>query len=344
MVNSIRLQDVADLAGVSIGTASQALNYRPSVAPRTRARVIDAARSLGYPVKSPPEESPPSELGVIGMLAKHDVGRPPEVNPFYAYVQAGVEQACREHKISLMYANIEVDASNRPVAWPTMITEKRIDGLLLVGTFIEETVDRFKRRIDVPIVLVDSYAPNLPYDSVVIDNVRGASAGVKHLIDHGHRRIGLIGCNDASPPGILERRDGYLETLRLHGITDTYIEPSSIVTKESGYEATQRLLTRAPHITAIFACNDLVALGALSAARDMGIAVPHELSIVGFDNIDLAREVIPALTTVHVYRTWLGALGVHQLLICAQYPERPKVSISVSTKLIERDSVYRLRA
>jgi DNA-binding LacI/PurR family transcriptional regulator len=334
---------VADLAGVSMGTASQALNYRPSVAPETRARVIDAARTLGYPVKPPPEASTPSELEVIGMLTKHDVGRPPEVNPFYAYVQAGVEQACRAHKTSLMYANIEVDASNHPVVWPTMITEQRIDGLLLVGTFIEDTVDLFKRQTDVPIVLVDSYAPGLPYDSVVIDNVPGARTGVQYLIDRGHRHIGLIGSNDSSPPSILERRTAYMQTLRANDIPDTYIEPSSSVTKESGYAAAKRLLTRAPQITAIFACNDLTALGAMNAARDMGIEIPERLSIVGFDNIDLAREVAPALTTIHVYKTWLGSLGVRQLLARAQYPEQPKLSISLSTTLVERESVRTLQ-
>jgi LacI family transcriptional regulator len=342
MANGVRLQDVADLAGVSIGTASQALNNRPGVAAETRIRVVDAARTLGYPMDAPNVDVVNGGFEVIGMLVKHDVVLPPEVNPFYAYVQAGVERACRERKINLMYANVEVDASNRPVAWPTMITEQRIDGLILVGTFIEDTVDKFKRRTDVPIVLVDSYAPGLPYDSVVIDNAPGASSAVAHLIERGHRHIALIGSNEASPPSILERRHGYLQTLEAHHISDVYIEPSSSVTKESGYTATKALLARAPKVTALFACNDLAALGALNAARDMGISVPEQLSIVGFDNIDLAREVAPPLTTIHVYKTWLGSLGVRQLVDRVRNPDQPKVSITVATALVERASVRTL--
>ena len=111
MSNSVTLRDVAQLAGVSIGTASQALNNRPNVAPETRSRVVDAAMSLGYPVKESASESQ-RPLEVIGLLVKHDFGLPPEVNPFYAYIQAGVERACQSLNLSLMYANIEVDPSN----------------------------------------------------------------------------------------------------------------------------------------------------------------------------------------------------------------------------------------
>jgi LacI family transcriptional regulator len=337
MANSITLQDVAQLAGVSMGTASQALNNRPNVAPETRSRVVDAAMSLGYPVKEPDSELQDVPLDVVGLLVKHDVGLPPEVNPFYAYIQAGAERACQSLNLSLMYANIEVDPSNHPVEWPAMIREQRIDGLILAGTFIEDTIDLFKRHIDAPVVLVDSYAPNLPFDSVVIDNGPAACAAVNYLIELGHRHIGLVGVNEQSPPGALERREGYLKALQAHTIQEVYIE-SSRLDRGSGYEATQRLLRKSPQITAIFACNDLSAIGAIHAARDMGLQVPEDLSVVGFDNIDVAKEITPPLTTIHVHKTWMGMLGVRQLLLRAQSPDQPKITIVVSTQLIARDS------
>jgi len=339
MSNSVTLRDVAQLAGVSIGTASQALNNRPNVAPETRSRVVDAAMSLGYPLKESDSESQ-SPLEVIGLLVKHDFDLPPEVNPFYAYIQAGVERACQSLNLSLMYANIEVDPSNHPVGWPAMIREQRIDGLILAGTFIEETIDSFKRHIEAPIVLVDSYAPNLPFDSIVIDNIPGAYVAVKYLIESGHRHIGLIGANDHSPPSVLERRAGYVNALRDRHIQDVYIEPSRL-DRESGYAATQKLLQKAPQVTAIFACNDFSAIGVMHAAREMGLRVPEDLSVVGFDNIDVAKEVTPPLTTVHVHKTWMGILGVRQLLERAQNPEQPKVTVVVSTQLIARNSVNR---
>ncbi len=337
MASGVRLQDVADLAGVSIGTASQALNNKPSVASATRARVIDAARTLGYPVSNGRIDTTP-EIEVIGMLTKHDFGYPPNINAFYSHVQAGVENECRKQNISLMYANIEVDSANHPIAWPPMLSEERINGLLLVGTFIEDTVGILKRRLDMPIVLIDAYAPDLPYDSVLIDNDMGSRTAIEHLIQLGHRKIGLIGTNPNSPPSLRERRASFRRLMQQHKLPETYIEESE-VTEGSGYSSLKRLLRRSPEVTAVFAAADLVALGALRAARDLGIDVPTELSIIGFDNIDLSSVVTPRLTTVHVHKTWMGSFGVRQLLDRAAEPEQPNITISVATKLVERDSV-----
>ncbi len=337
MANSVRLQDVADLAGVSIGTASQALNDRPNVAQETRARVIDAAQTLGYPIKRPMTPSKPG-LEVVGMLMKHDFGFPTDVNPFYTHVQAGVESECRNANLSLMYANIEVDTSNHPIAWPSMLHEQRIDGLLLIGTFIEDTVGILRERFDMPIVLVDGYAPTMPFDSIVIDNATGARTAVEHLITLGHRHIGLIGSNPQSPPSVLERRQAFIETLRAHQLPGDYVVDSEL-TQESGYATARALLERSPEVTAIFASADIVAIGALNAARELGIEVPARLSVMGFDNIRMASVVTPRLTTIHVHKRWMGVLGVRQLLQRAAEPHLPKLTLQISTELIERDSV-----
>jgi LacI family transcriptional regulator len=337
MAHTIRLQDVADLAGVSIGTASQALNNRRNVASETRARVVDAARTLGYPIRQHLEINE-SGLEVIGMLAKHDFGYAPDVNPFYTHVQAGVETECRHHTISLMFANIEVDTSNHPLFWPPMLNEDRIQGLLLVGTFIHDTVGLLRQRLDLPIVLIDSYAPNMPFDSIVIDNAAGTRSALEHLTAHGHRHIGLIGTNPKSPPGVLERRNTYVQYMREQGLPEFYTEDSQL-TQASGYAASRALLQRAPEVTAIFAVADIVAIGALNAARDLGVKVPDALSVIGFDNIDMANVVTPALTTVHVHKTWMGTLGVRQLIQRAQEVASPKVTVVVSTELVQRGSV-----
>jgi len=337
MANSVTLQDVAKLAGVSIGTASQALNNRPSVAQDTRVRVLDAARTLGYPLKETGNDIGENPLSIIGLLTKHDYGLPFEVNAFYSYIQAGVESECRRHNLSLMFSNIEVDPSNHPVVWPAMVIEQRVDGLILAGTFIENTIGLLGQRVDVPIVLVDSYAPNLPFDSVVIENITGATTAIDHLVAQGHTRIGLIGWAKNSPPSINERFIGYNRALEAHGITIRYVEESGL-NREEGYRAATQLLRRAPEITAIFACNDLNAIGAIHATRDMGIAVPNDLSIIGFDNIDMAKEVTPALTTIHVYKTWLGIFGVRQLIARALNPGQPKTMTTITTDLVVRES------
>lgn len=339
MPASATLRDVAKLAGVSLGTASQALNNRPHVLPETRSRVLDAARALGY---SPRNGNPNAyKLSVIGMLTKHDVGPPAPFNAFFSQVQFGIEQECRAHRISLMFASVEVDKSNHPTEWPRMIEDEHIDGLILVGIHLTEEAHRELRdKLGPLIVLVDSYAPGASLDSVLIDNLGGAAQAVNYLVDCGHRHIGLIGSNPASPPDILERREGYCRALAARGITQTYIE-DGLMRREDGYAALHRLLRRAPQITAVFVTNDDTAIGVMHAARDMGLRVPNDLSIVGFDDIDLAGEIRPALTTVHVHKAWLGRLGVRRLLERAQMPEQPTLSVTVATHLVERESTAR---
>jgi LacI family transcriptional regulator len=338
MTTTVTLRKVAELAEVSIGTASQALNNHPGVSPETRVRVMDAATALGYKIKisRPAQVVANGQVSVVGMLTKHDIGTPVTINDFYCYVQAGVERECRERNVSLMYANIEVDESNRPVQWPAMISNRQVDGLILIGAFID-TVDFVKRQIDIPIVLVDSYAPQLAFDSIVTDNIGGATLAMNHLIELGHRHIGLVGANDHSPPSILERREGYIRTLQHAGIAERYIE-ESVLSQPGGYEATLRLLRRSPQITGLFACNDLTALGALDAIRELGLRVPEDISIIGFDNIDLAKDNRPALSTIHIHKTWLGTMGLRRLIERAQDPDQPTTTTMLATQLIVRDS------
>jgi len=341
MVSSPTLREVAEQARVSIGTASQALNNRSNVAPETRARVVDTALALGYPIKTTLSDEAEVSVATIGLFTKHDFGLPVEINPFYSCIQLGVESECRKRHISLMFASVEVDPSNRPLMWPVLLNEPRGDGLILAGTLLETAVDFLGRRRDIPVVLIDGYAPALNYDNIVIDNAGGAAKLVNHLVMCGHKHIGIVGFNPQSPLSARERYESYVRTLQSHGIQQTYVEESGL-SRESGYEATRRLLKRAPQVTAIFACNDLVAVGAIHGIRSLGLETPRDVSVVGFDDIDLAADVLPALTTVRVPKLWLGSLAVRQLIARIQNPDQPQLTLTVSTQLILRDSVLRM--
>ena len=341
MSTTATLREVAEMAGVSIGTASQALNNRPNVSPETRSRVVDAAVTLGYHRENH-TTTVENAISVIGMLTKHDYGLEVTVNPFYSHVERGVERECRKRNIGLMYSAIEVDHQNRPVIWPLMLSEQRIDGLLLIGTFIEGTVDQLQRQANIPIVLIDSYASNLPFDSVLIDNADGATRAVDYLIELGHKHIGILGSNPESPPGVFERRVCYQKALKKAGISHEYIIDCGLK-RESAFKATKELLTRCPQITAIFAVNDDCAIGVMNAVHDMKLRIPNDISVMGFDNIDLAKEITPALTTIHVHKSWLGILGVRNLVDRIQNPDQPRIYTTVTTQLIERDSVGRPR-
>jgi LacI family transcriptional regulator len=338
MTATATLRDVAERAQVSIGTASQALNHRPNVSVETRQRVLEAARDLGYKPREPAAGLNDSQVEVLGMITKHDYGLPIEINPFYSHIQLGVERECQRMGLSLMYANIEVDHQNRPVYWPSMLREQRIDGLLFVGTFFEDTVDIIQRQTNVPIVLIDSYAPNLPFDHILIDNMNGTRRMVEHLIQLGHRNIGLVGSGEEIPPGVQERVHSFFTTLKAHNLPTHYHEDSWLERGQS-YEATLNLLRRAPELTALFVINDDCAIGAMHAATDLGLRIPEDISIAGFDDINVAREVTPPLTTVVVPKAWMGAMGVRRLLERAANPDQPKVYLVLSTDLVIRKSV-----
>lgn len=336
------LREVARQAGVSISTASQALNNKPNVSPETRARVLEAAIALGYQQQVRVASPMTSSLSVVGMLTKEMPDSPLPINPFYSYVMAGVERECKRQNLSLMFANVEVDSDSRPVSWPPMVLDNRVDGLLIVGASLADAVDSIDAQLQKPIVLVDAYAPGQLWDSVVIDNVNGAYNAVSYLIEQGHRHIGLIGSSAHAHPSVIERRKGYTRALKHHGIDDLYIE-EGLLLREEAYAATRRLLARAPHLTAIFACNDLCAIGVMKAAHEMGLRVPDDLSIVGFDDIDLAKEVYPALTTVHVDKMLMGILAVRHLRDRADDLRRTPVTTVISTRLIVRESVRKLK-
>jgi len=337
MASSPTLKKVAELAGTSLATASMALNNRPGLSPETRARVIKAAEALGYKVKRSVFDDLKSDLSVIGLLIKHDLGEEWEVNPFYSHIQLGVANECRQHKINLMYANIEFDANNRPVVWPVMINEQHIHGLILAGTFPEDAINQIKRRANVPLVFVDSSAPNQAYDSVVINNTEGARQAINYLIKCGHTHIGLVGWNPNEPPSVQQRYQGYMETLQQNHL-NPFVE-SGELSRLGGYTVSRALKDHYPEITAIFACNDETAIGVITAMQEMGLRVPEDLSVIGFDNIGLAGEIKPGLTTVHVPKSWMGTICVRLLIERSQNPARPIVSTVVSTQLVIRESV-----
>ncbi len=336
------IKEIAEAAGVSVGTVSSALNDRPNVSTETRARVLDVAISLGYILKVKAIEPVEVELGVIGLLIKHDHGLVWDTNPFYSRVQLGVTNTCQRLHVSLMVANIEVDASNHPITWPAMINQQRIDGLIMAGAFIDDTVQMIKRKTDIPIVLVDSYAPNLRCDSIVTDNVGGAHKAVSHLLENGHTRIGLAGWNPLSPPSIHQRKQGYVEALAAFGLEPFIAETE--LSRQGGQAAVAKLFEHSPQVSALFCCNDETAIGAMSALRELNLSIPLDVSVIGFDNIDLAAETSPALTTIHVHKSWMGSLGVQALIERVRNPEQPKITTILTTDLVSRETVAQPQA
>jgi LacI family transcriptional regulator len=272
---------------------------------------------------------------------KARAGDPPYSNPFYAHVIAGIEAACRRQQINLLFATVPVDEDNHPEELPRMLLEGELNGLLLIGAFVDATITRLLDRHKTSTVLVDAYAVDNHYDSVVSDNFRGAYDAVCYLIERGHRQIGLVGSLPNAYPSIAGRRRGYLQALHDNAITRQYFADCHILSHEAA-EAAEALLQRSPEITALFCCNDQVAIAAMQAAQALGRNVPDDLSIIGFDNIDLAEHLTPALTTMHIDKVGMGRLAVQLLLDRAEFPARNCVSTALRPTLVERASVRSL--
>jgi LacI family transcriptional regulator len=339
MAKKPTLRDIAQQADVALSTVSQVLNNKPGVSADLRKRVLEVASELGYRQKIMVDAPLASQLEVVGILTKRSNGEPLEVNPFYSYVLAGAERECQRHNISLMYANVEVDETNRALSLPAMLLDQRVDGVIVVGTFLEETILDISRRSGQNIILVDAYTSGQnTFDSVLIDNYNGAKSAVEYLIAQGHEHIGLIGSNPKSYPSIYERRGGYLGALRRHHLPTDYVE-EGLLDRADAMQATMRLVSRAPQITAIFACNDHVAIGVMNALHHIGKRVPEDISVIGFDDIDLAQEITPTLTSIHVDKVLMGAMAMRMLRDRAESPDRAVVKTTITTQLMIRESV-----
>jgi len=341
--HSPSLRDVAQIAGVSLGTASRALNNKSNVMPTTRAVVLKAAAQIGYKLQIRVPTTVASKISTIGVVIKRDPGELPRLDPFNYAVLCGIEDECERLGLSLMYASLPVNRFSHATTWSSLLENDDIDGLVIVGVVLRDPAVTSRIPQHIPVVLADACADGIDCDRVVTDNVHGACMAVSYLIAQGHCCIGLIGSSETEPehPSISERRQGYLHALAHHDISKAYIE-DSYLTGESAYAATLSLLKRSPNITAIFACNDDVAYNVIRALRDLGLRVPEDISVMGFDDkADTVDNPLP-LTTMRVEKELMGALAVRQLYERAVNRDRPPITTIIGTKLVVRESVSKV--
>lgn len=339
MKRRVTIEDIARRSKASPTTVSLVLRDKPGIGAETRQRVLDAARELGYRRRS--VSRPVAGKGILNVgLVVRSRNRSrddslPGVNPFYSWVMIGVDAAAPAHLMNMLYATLPVDEANRPLDLPRHLLGQPLDGILLIGSFADETVAEVAGSRTTPIVLVDAPARAHRYDAVVSDNEGGAHAAVRHLIERGHRQIAVIGPRAEADPNFSHRRDGYLRALREHGLSP-FERP---VVADDVPAAVAALLDRHPEVTAIFGANDTMAIHALRAAQDLGRRVPEDLSVVGFDDIELSNQTMPRLTTMAVDKVSMGRLAVQTLAHRLAWPEAARVVTMLQPSLLERESV-----
>jgi LacI family transcriptional regulator len=341
---SITLADVAAAVDLSPAAASLALSGKPGVSDATRARVLETSRRLGYSARSDVHQRSHDPLTVT-LVIKALPDTRPAANVFYGPILFGIEERCRGLSIRLMFVIMPVDEHNHPLEIPSSVTNRRTDGLILVGADLGPRSDSLLGgRLGggrLPVVLVDAYAEDDALDSVDIDNVFGARTAVRYLVDRGHREIAILGTEPNAFPGIRERRIGYEQVLAEEGLTPHYIDVPFYEHERAAAAAVEYLQANS-EVTAVFCANDLVALTLMQFARTAGIAIPDQVSVVGFDDIELAAIIAPPLTTMAVDKPGMGRLAVSLLLHQLEVGKECGTATLMKPRLIERATVRTL--
>lgn len=332
---TITIHDVAKAAGVGIGTVSRVINNNPGVKPGTREKVLIAIQQLQYTPDPIARSMISKRTGSVGVVV------PFFTRPFFIEILRGIETALSLLDKDLVLYNVETNAQ-RDRYFSEVSLHRKVDGLVVLSLTPEDEVAQRLRDGIIPVVLLDAYSPYLT--SFIVDNVDGAYQAVKCLIVKGHQRIGFIN-------GIIEghfkfnqANDRLIGFHRAFGEAGLLFEPELVITAawnwQSGMDAALQLLTLSTRPTAIFVASDLLAVGVLEAASSLGLAVPDDLSIIGYDGIELSE--ILGLSTVQQPMQQMGMLGVNKLMELIQNPQQLPELLRLSATLIERKTTAAL--
>jgi LacI family transcriptional regulator len=311
------------------------LNNHPSVRPIVRERVLRVMREYNYAPHAAARSLASSHTNIIGLVIPRSAATI-FAEPFFPLVIQGVTEGCNAQRyflmLSMITADLEQDFYNR------ILRSRHFDGIIMLSSDVDDPILPLLIRDRMPLVLIGSH----PYfqDLSWVDgaNAEGAYMAVTHLIKLGHRRI----CTITGPLEMavaMDRRDGYKRALLESGLM---VNPALIAagdfTQESGYRAMTHLLGLSPRPTAVFVASDSMAIGALRAIREAGLAVPGDIALVSFDDLPVAAFADPPLTTVHQPVPELGVKAVELLIDQVKQPDRPPVHARLQTSLVIRTS------
>jgi len=327
--------DVAQLANVSRATVSYVVNnlHNNQVSDETRKRVLQAIETLGYQPDAMAQSLRLGTTNTIGLLI------PDMDNPHYWHIAKGVEKETQSEDYDLLLISASLDP-HRELHGVRALSRRRVDGLILILSFVDPQGSEVRQLLKQkkPLVVTNARVPEPDVDSVVINDLDGTLEAMNHLIALGHRRIGFV--YGVAHQGLgSQRLEGYQQALRQIGQeADKSLIINCGTTLQDGYEGAKHLLNQSPRPTALMVINDLLAMGALRAAADLGLRVPQDVSISSFDDINLALFTNPRLTTVSVNASALGQSAARMIFNRLYDPHLPMQSVHIESRLIIRDS------
>jgi LacI family transcriptional regulator len=324
------IRDVAREAGVSVATVSRVLNGSGPVREDTRARIAEVARKLRYSPNGTARSLTMRRTSTLGVLLPDLHGE------FFSEVIRGIDQVAQRYQYHLLLSSSRNDEQG--IAAALQVMRGRVDGLIIMSSAVGAAVLSEWLPENLPVVLLNAPTDGADFDTINLDNFGGAHAMASHLIERGHRRIAMI-AGPARNHDALERLRGYRAALQEHGIA-TADGPEFVgdFTEDSGFRVAGEILRTMPAVTAIFAANDAMAIGALSAVREAGHAVPERMAVAGFDDIPIARYLNPPLSSVHVSIHELGTRAMQRLLEAVTRRDHERRQELLPVRLVVRES------
>lgn len=325
------MKDIARLAQVSTSTVSHAINGSRFVSDEIREKVMRIVAELNYTPSAVARSLKVRETKTIGLLVTATN------NPFFAEVMAGVEQYCQKNQYNLIIATTGGDAKRLQQNLQTLI-HKQVDGVLLMCGDSRFQAD-MELTVPLPLVVMDWWFTELNADKILENSERGGYLATKSMVDAGHQKIGIITGNLRKSVA-KNRLQGYKKALSEANIV---LNPDWIVEShfdfEGGIVGAQKLLALSDRPTAIFCCSDTIAIGAYQAIQNQGLRIPQDISIMGYDDIELARYLFPSLSTISQPKAELGKLAVETLLQRIQEPNENYRTLVLEPTCILRESI-----
>jgi len=326
------LQDVAARAGVSTATVSRAINFPDQVAPRTRDKVTAAIADLGY--------SPNFGARVMAARRTNTIGAiiPTMENAIFARGLQAFQEELRQHGFTMLVASTAYQPTTEEEQIRSLVA-RGADALLLIGYHRDPAIYEFLDAQGVPVLLTWAYDADTDRPSVGFDNRAAMQDMAAKVISMGHRRLALISADTTMNDRAASRLDGIRRAMRAAGLNSDglrVIETTYGI--DEGAAAFEKVMASKPGPTAVFCGNDVLAVGALRRARALGISVPDDVSVIGFDDIELAQVAFPALTTVHVPHREMGRRAGQALAKLLRDGE-PLKPIELQTRPVMRDTL-----
>ena len=327
----VTLADIARATGFSVNTVSRALNDKGDVSPETRETIRSTAQQLGYRPDRLARGLRTQSTRVIGVVVT-DVA-----NPFFGALVKSISHAARSRDYRVILQDSDESVEHEQEAIEVLLSE-RIDGILICPVQIDRApIDRLARS-GLPFVLVGRYFDDLATDYAIPDDRQGGYLAAKHLIDLGHRRIGMINGPEWISSAV-ERRDGFVAAHREASLSvDERLILHRALTTAEGHRAARELLKDHPDVTAIATYSDYVALGVATAVRETGRSIPDDIALIGFDDIDIAASLAVPLSTIRAPIRELGFQGVDLLCEKIAGGVEPPVRRRLPVELVPRRS------